>query len=100
MMKKTCQIIAATLCALTLNVAAQAADKQVKAEDLTGYKTEDKTESAQPVQAAPAGKPPSMADLPFIKAEAKRLAALMERLQKETDPAERRKIMAETTCVQ
>jgi Holliday junction resolvasome RuvABC DNA-binding subunit len=87
-MKKTCQRIAATLCALAATVAAQAADK------------EDKAQSAQTVQVAPAGKPPAMADLPFMKEEAKRLAALMERLQKETDPAERRKIMAETTCAQ
>jgi hypothetical protein len=41
-----------------------------------------------------------MAEMPFMKAEAKRLATLMERLQKETDPAERRKIMAETSCAQ
>jgi hypothetical protein len=87
-MKKTCQRIAATLCALTVTVAAQAADK------------EDKAQSTQAVHAAPTGKPPAMADLPFMKEEAKRLAALMERLQKETDPAERRKIMAETTCAQ
>ena len=92
-MNKTCQIIATALCALALPVAAQAADRQDKSEDKT-------KESAQPVQAAPAGKPPAMADMPFIKEEAKRLAALMERLQKETDPAERRKIMAETSCAQ
>lgn len=99
-MKKTCQIIATTLCALTLNVAAQAADQQGKTEAQTENKPEDKAGSAQAVQAAPAGKPPAMSDLPFMKEEAKRLAALMERLQKETDPAERRKIMAETTCAQ
>lgn len=91
-MNKTCQIIAATLCALALPIAAQAGDRQPT--------SNDKTESAQPAQAAPAGKPPAMADMPFMKEEAKRLAALMERLQKETDPAERRKIMAETTCAQ
>lgn len=86
-MNTTCQIIAAIVCALALPITAQAGDRQ-------------HTESAQPVQAAPAGKPPVMADMPFMKEEAKRLAALMERLQKETDPAERRKIMAETTCAQ
>ncbi len=91
-MNKTCQIIAATVYALALPIAAQAGDRQSS--------SDDKTESAQPVQAAPAGKPPAMADMPFMKEEAKRLAALMERLQKETDPAERRKIMAETTCAQ
>lgn len=87
-MNKTCQIIVATLCALALPVLTHAADK------------EENTPSTQPAQAAPAGKPPAMSDMPFMKEEAKRLAALMERLQKETDPAERRKIMAETTCAQ
>ncbi len=35
-----------------------------------------------------------------MKAEGERIAALMERLAKETDPAERRRIMAEVTCPQ
>lgn len=87
-MNKTCRTIAVTLAALSLTAAATAAEK------------EDKAEPAQTVQTAPAGKPPAMADMPFMKEEAKRLAALMERLQKETDAAERRKIMAETTCAQ
>jgi hypothetical protein len=87
-MTQTRRILAATLCALALSALAQAADK------------EQKSESPQPTQAAPEGKRPSMADMPFMKEEAKRLAALMERLQKETDPAERRKIMAETSCTQ
>ena len=87
-MTQTRQILAATLCALALSTVAQAADK------------EQKSESAQPAEAAPASKPTAMADIPFLKEEAKRLAALMERLQKETDPAERRKIMAETSCAQ
>jgi hypothetical protein len=87
-MTQTRQILVATLCALALLASAQAADK------------EQKSESPQPTQAAPEAKRPSMADMPFMKEEAKRLAALMERLQKETDPAERRKIMAETTCAQ
>jgi len=87
-MTQTRRILAATLCALALSALAQAADK------------EQKSESLQPTQAAPEAKRPSMADMPFMKEEAKRLAALMERLQKETDPAERRKIMAETSCTQ
>ena len=85
-MTQTRRVLAATLCALALSALAQAADK------------EQKSESLQPIQATPEAKRPSMADLPFMKEEAKRLAALMERLQKETDPAERRKIMAETSC--
>lgn len=87
-MNKTSQKIAVTLCALALSALAQAAENEAK------------LESAQPAQTTTAGKPPAMSDLPFMKAEAKRLAVLMERLQKETDPAERRKIMAETTCAQ
>ena len=82
------QILAAALCALALSAVAQAADK------------EEKAESTQPAQTVPEAKRPSMADMPLMKQEAKRLAALMERLQKETDPAERRKIMAETRCAQ
>ena len=87
-MTQTRRILAVTLCALALSALAQAADK------------EQKSESLQPTQTAPETKRPSMADMPFMKEEAKRLAALMERLQKETDPAERRKIMAETSCTQ
>jgi hypothetical protein len=87
-MTQTRQILVATLCALALLASAQAADK------------EQKSESAQATEAAPVSKPTAMADIPFLKEEAKRLAALMERLQKETDPAERRKIMAETSCAQ
>ena len=82
------QVLAAALCALALSAVAKAADKEEKAEP---------TQSAQTV---PEAKRPSMADMPLMKQEAKRLAALMERLQKETDPAERRKIMAETSCAQ
>ncbi len=44
--------------------------------------------------------PPPMSELPMMKAEGERIAALMERLAKETDPAERRRIMAEVTCPQ
>ena len=87
-MTQTRQILAATLCALALSALAQAADKEAK------------NESTQPAQTAPEAKQPAMSDLPFMKEEAKRLAALMERLQKETDPAERKKIMAETSCAQ
>ena len=82
------QIVVLSLCALALSTTAQAADK------------EEKAQSAQPAQTASEAKRPEMADMPFMKEEAKRLAALMEKLQKATDPAERRKIMAETSCAQ
>ena len=87
-MTQTRQLFVATLCALALSASAQAADK------------DQKPEPARPAEAAPAPRSTSMADIPSVKEEAKRLAALMERLQKETDPAERRKIMAETSCAQ
>lgn len=48
---------------------------------------------------APAN-PPPMSELPKMKAEGERIAALMEKLAKETDPQERRRIMAEVTCPQ
>lgn len=87
-MNKTRQMIAATLWALALPALSQAADK------------EDKPTAPPAAQTTPAEKPQSMADLPYMKEEAKRLTALMERLQKATDPAERRRIMAETSCAQ
>ena len=87
-MTQTRHILAAMLCALALPASSQAADK------------EEKAESAPPAQTVSEAKRPEMAEMPFMKAEAKRLATLMERLQKETDPAERRKIMAETSCAQ
>ncbi len=44
--------------------------------------------------------PPQLSDLPLMKAEGERIAALMEKLAKESDPAERRRIMSELTCAQ
>jgi hypothetical protein len=87
-MTQTSHILVSTLCALVLSVSAQAADK------------DQKSEPPRSAEAAPTPRSSSMADIPSVKEEAKRLAALMERLQKETDPAERRKIMAETSCAQ
>ncbi len=43
---------------------------------------------------------PQMSELPKMKAEGERIAALMEKLAKETDPAERRRIMLEVSCPQ
>lgn len=64
-------------------------------------------ETAEP-QAPAAGQPstpsgaatPQLSDNPKMQAEGKRLAALMEKLQKESDPDERRKIMSEAMCPQ
>jgi sugar diacid utilization regulator len=43
---------------------------------------------------------PQLSDNPKMQAEGKRLAVLMEKLQKESDPEERRKIMSEAMCPQ
>ncbi len=60
--------------------------------------TSPQSAAGQASQTAP--NPPPMSELPRMKAEGERIAALMERLAKETDPAERRRIMAEVTCPQ
>ncbi len=65
--------------------------------------TDTKPAAAATAAVAPAdpqGKVQQMSELPMMKAEGERIAALMERLAKETDLAERRKIMAELTCAQ
>ena len=41
-----------------------------------------------------------MSEDPKMKAEGARMAALMDKLQKESDPEERRKIMSEIMCPQ
>ena len=56
------------------------------------------TDAASPQASQPAH--PQLSDNPKMKAEGKRLAALMEKLQKESDPEERRKIMSEAMCPQ
>ena len=60
------------------------------------------TQSSADAAAAPAPQPapPQLSDNPKMKAEGKRLAALMEQLQKESDPEVRRKIMSEAMCPQ
>lgn len=59
----------------------------------------DTQPAAAQASSAPVKAPP-MSELPFMKAEGERIAALMEKLTKESDPAERRRIMAEVTCPQ
>ncbi len=55
--------------------------------------TSQASSSAGPAQ-------PQLSDNPKMQAEGKRLAVLMEKLQKESDPEERRKIMSEAMCPQ
>ncbi len=54
-------------------------------------------ETTQPK--SPAGAP-AMSEIPTMKEQGERMAILMERLTKETDPAERKRIMAEAICPQ
>lgn len=43
---------------------------------------------------------PQMSEIPVMKQQGERMAVLMERLSKESDPEVRRKIMAEAVCPQ
>ncbi len=56
--------------------------------------------AGQPPATTPGAAAPQLSDNPKMQAEGKRLAALMEKLQKESDPEERRKIMSEAMCPQ
>jgi hypothetical protein len=64
----------------------------------TSAYAEEKTPAppAQPTQADA----PAMSEIPTMKEQGERMAVLMERLTKETDPAERKRIMAEAICPQ
>ncbi len=67
----------------------------------TAALADDPSSNAQkPSAAAQANPQLPMSEDPKMKAEGARLAALMEKLQKETDPDERRKIMSEVMCPQ
>ena len=69
---------------------------------LAHAETSDSKASATAPQAtdAPQAAQPQLSDNPKMKAEGKRLAALMEKLQKESEPEERRKLMSEAMCPQ
>lgn len=55
---------------------------------------------SSPVSEAAQTSQPQLSDNPKMKAEGKRLAAVMEKLQKESDPEVRRKLMSEAMCPQ
>ncbi len=59
---------------------------------------EQETQSAP--QAKTAGETPAMSEIPKMKEQGERMTVLMEKLTKETDPAERKRIMAEAICPQ
>ena len=45
-------------------------------------------------------KAPEMSEIPTMKEQGKRMAMLMEKIHEITDPAERKRIMAEAMCPQ
>ena len=45
-------------------------------------------------------KAPEMSEIPTMKEQGKRMASLMEKINEITDPAERKRIMAEAMCPQ
>lgn len=45
-------------------------------------------------------KAPEMSEIPTMKEQGKRMASLMEKIHEVTDPAERKRIMAEAMCPQ
>ena len=47
-----------------------------------------------------APKPPEISEIPTMKEQGKRMASLMVKIHEITDPAERKRIMAEAMCPQ
>ena len=60
----------------------------------------DEQEKPAALQPKAAGETPAMSEIPKMKEQGERMAVLMEKLTKETDPAERKRIMAEAICPQ
>ena len=46
------------------------------------------------------GEAPQMSEIPKMQEQGKRMAELMEKIKEVTDPAERKRILAEATCPQ
>ena len=49
---------------------------------------------------AQTGAAPQMSEIPKMQEQGKRMAELMEKIKEVTDPAERKRILAEATCPQ
>lgn len=77
------------LCSASLVVAALPA---LAADDDKAVKTEP--------QAATTSQAPQMSEIPTMKAQGKRMAELMQKIQEVKDPAERKRMLAEATCPQ
>ncbi len=65
---------------------------------LPAFAEEQEKQGAPQVKTA--GETPAMSEIPKMKEQGERMAVLMEKLTKETDPAERKRIMAEAICPQ
>ena len=57
-----------------------------------------KANNPPPITQSP--KAPEMSEIPTMKEQGKRMASLMEKINEITDPAERKRIMAEAMCPQ
>ncbi len=63
--------------------------------------TEGKSPDAASPSAAKSGaEAPGMSEIPKMKEQGQRMASLMQQLEKETDPAVRKRILAEAMCPQ
>lgn len=74
------------LCSASLVIIALPA---MAADDDKALKTE--------AQATPANQAPQMSEIPTMKAQGKRMAELMQKIQDVKDPAERKRMLAEAT---
>lgn len=59
----------------------------------------DKPEASQTQSGKPGDAPP-MSEIPTMKEQGKHMATMMEKLKDITDPAERKRILAEAMCPQ
>jgi len=57
-----------------------------------------KVDNPSPITQSP--KAPEMSEIPTMKEQGKRMTSLMEKINEITDPAERKRIMAEAMCPQ
>ncbi len=61
---------------------------------------EDDKASKSEAQDTPTNQAPQMSEIPTMKAQGKRMAELMQKIQDVKDPAERKRMLAEATCPQ
>lgn len=62
--------------------------------------TKEEKPSATQTQAGQPGTAPQMSEIPVMRDQGKRMATMMEKLNDITDPAERKRILAEAMCPQ